>query len=60
MPDERGAYTSVKIPKKFCLMIDELVEDKRHGFISRADVIKTAVREYYEKIKNSALAPESE
>jgi len=43
-------YTTIKIPKEFATMIDELVEDKRLGFTSRAEVVKQAVREYHEKM----------
>ena len=41
-------YTTIKLPKDFVELIDELVESKL-GFSSRTEVVKTAIREYYEK-----------
>ena len=49
-PDDE--YTTIKIPREFASLIDQLVNDKRLGFTSRAEVVKQAVREYYEKMKN--------
>jgi Arc/MetJ-type ribon-helix-helix transcriptional regulator len=46
----RDEYTSIKLPKGFVEMIDEILDVKRLGFTSRAEVVKTAVREYHGKI----------
>jgi len=58
MSDETGKessddeYSTIKIPREFATLIDKLVNDKRLGFTSRAEVVKQAVREYYEKMRN--------
>ena len=50
-------YTTIKLPKEFTELIDGLVNDRRLGFSSRTEVVKQAVREYYEKMKNFVREP---
>ena len=50
-------YTTIKLPKEFAELIDELVSDKKLGYSSRTEVVKQAVREYYEKMKKFAREP---
>jgi metal-responsive CopG/Arc/MetJ family transcriptional regulator len=44
-------YTTIKLPSEFIEMVDDLIKIKKLGFSSRTEVVKTAVREYYEKAK---------
>lgn len=47
----RDDYTSIKLTKDFVELIDAVLDIKKLGFSSRAEVVKTAIREYYEKVK---------
>ncbi len=40
-------YFTVKLPECYQKEIDKLIE--KHGFASRADVIKDALRDFFEK-----------
>jgi metal-responsive CopG/Arc/MetJ family transcriptional regulator len=50
MPEESDLkWTSIKITFEFATLIDEILDDTKLGFESRAEVVKTAVREYYDR-----------
>ena len=53
--EKNELYTTIKLPKEFMEMIDTLVDDSKLGFTSRAEVVKTAVREYVIKLKDSGM-----
>lgn len=42
-------YTTIKIPEGLTRKIDTLIKESQNDFTSRTDVIKTAVRIYYEE-----------
>lgn len=44
-------YTTIKIPKEFTSLIDEIIEGGKWGYQSRSEVVKAAVRDLYEKIQ---------
>jgi Arc/MetJ-type ribon-helix-helix transcriptional regulator len=48
-------YTTIKLPVEFIKLIDSLLDNKTLGFSSRTEVVKTAVREYYEKMREKKL-----
>jgi len=43
----QNEYTTLKIPKKLAEMIDEFL-DKNQTYTSRTDVVKDALRRYFE------------
>jgi len=51
MENTNDGYTTIKLPKEFAKLIDELVDDEKLGFSSRTEVVKSAVRDYYERMK---------
>jgi metal-responsive CopG/Arc/MetJ family transcriptional regulator len=40
-------YVTIKLPKELMDVIDEIVEKKELGFVSRAEFVKEAVRRLY-------------
>jgi len=51
MAREKTDYTSVKIPNGLASKIDELIDWSEGDFTNRTDVIKFAIRKYYEDNK---------
>jgi metal-responsive CopG/Arc/MetJ family transcriptional regulator len=51
-------YTTIKLPSEFIEMVDDILNIKKLGFSSRTEVVKTAVREYYDKKKAEFPNPE--
>ncbi|WP_371801773.1 ribbon-helix-helix domain-containing protein [Candidatus Lokiarchaeum ossiferum] len=52
----RGTYVTLKLPEELVKeYIDSLLDIPKYGFSSRAEIVKNAVREYFEKLekKNS-------
>lgn len=47
----RKGYTTVALPNALIEKVDEIVRDKSHGYISRPELIKEAVREKLRNIK---------
>ena len=45
----RTKYDTVKIPEGLTRKIDEMVKDSNGDFTSRTDVVKYAVRLFYER-----------
>lgn len=48
-------YTTIKLPKPFVKMIDEILDNEKLGYQSRAEVVKVAVREYYIRMTDKKL-----
>jgi Arc/MetJ-type ribon-helix-helix transcriptional regulator len=46
-------YTTIKIPSEITKCIDKLVG--KHGFSSRAEVVKDALRDFFKKYPETAL-----
>jgi len=45
-------YATIKLPEDFMRQnVDPFVDDKAAGYISRADVVKTAIRDFFNKNK---------
>ena len=44
-------YTTIKFTKDFCELIDKIIDKSSKNYATRSDVIKTAIRELYEKEK---------
>ena len=42
-------YATVRLPKELVQQIDVFLQKQRLGYISRAEVVKDAVREFLEK-----------
>ena len=52
-------YVNVKLREEIGDLIDALIERTELGFSSRADVVQTAVREYYERKKKEGFLAEN-
>ena len=52
-------YVNVKLREEIGDLIDALIERTELGFSSRADVVQTAVREYYERKKKEGFLSEN-
>jgi metal-responsive CopG/Arc/MetJ family transcriptional regulator len=50
-PLPRKGYTSISIPDDMVKEIDRIVNQKKHGYSSRADLIADAVRRLTETLK---------
>ena len=48
-----GNYTTIKLPNDIVIEMDQLIG--KHGFTSRAEIIKDALRELLTHYKNSDL-----
>ncbi len=46
-------YTTIQLPEGIISLIDELIDMKTYGYSSRAEVVKEAVRDLYDKRINS-------
>lgn len=38
-------YVSISLPKNFVEKIDEIIKDKKKGYVSRAEFLREAVRQ---------------
>jgi metal-responsive CopG/Arc/MetJ family transcriptional regulator len=47
--DANPAYTTVALPTELVEIIDQVIAIKEYGFASRAELVKSAVREYLRK-----------
>lgn len=45
----RKGYTTIALPNLLVDQIEEIIKDKKHGFISKPEFIKEAIRD---KIRN--------
>jgi Arc/MetJ-type ribon-helix-helix transcriptional regulator len=48
-------YTTIKLPNNVVASVDKLVG--KHGFDSRADVVKDALRDFFEKYPETRILP---
>ena len=47
----RKGYTTIALPNVLIDKVEEIIKDKRHGFISKPEFIKEAIREKIRSIK---------
>ncbi len=47
----RKSYVNVSIPDTLIEEIDEIIKEKKKGYTSRAELIKDAIRDILEKLK---------
>jgi Arc/MetJ-type ribon-helix-helix transcriptional regulator len=59
-PDEKSKsnLATFKFTREFVDLIDDIIENSELHFESRAEVVRTAVRDYYESLKNRKLMKE--
>lgn len=48
-------YITIRVTKDIGDLIDDILSIKKFGFSSRADVVRVALREYYENKKKDGL-----
>jgi len=46
----RQGYTTIALPDELISEVDNIVNDKKRGYTSRAELIKEAVRRYIDKL----------
>jgi metal-responsive CopG/Arc/MetJ family transcriptional regulator len=49
----KNGYVGISLPEEFMQPVDEIIENKRHGFKSRADFIKVAIRQYIKEFHDN-------
>ncbi|MFH1897091.1 MAG: ribbon-helix-helix domain-containing protein [Candidatus Desantisbacteria bacterium] len=47
----RKGYTTIALPNILLDQVDEIVQDKRYGYISKPELIKEAIRENIRTVK---------
>ena len=47
----RKGYTTVALPDELMDEIDDIVKEKKKGYVSRGEFVKGAVRGFLEKLK---------
>jgi len=48
----RKGYTTIALPNILINEVEKIIKDKRHGFISKPEFIKEAIREKIRGMKN--------
>ncbi|MCL2432626.1 MAG: ribbon-helix-helix domain-containing protein [Nitrososphaerota archaeon] len=51
-------YITVRIPECYQQEMDKLIE--KHGYASRAEIVKTALREFFQKYPETKITPEAQ
>lgn len=49
----RNGYTGVSIPETLVNKIDDEIKNYNHGYASRSEFVKDAVRQLLEKVQNN-------
>lgn len=52
--ERKDGYSTIRVPQEFAIEIDKLIGS--HGFTSRAEIVKDAVRQYLQKYENTHLS----
>ncbi|MCL2477729.1 ribbon-helix-helix domain-containing protein [Candidatus Bathycorpusculum sp.] len=52
--ERKDGYSTIRVPQQFAIEIDKLIG--RHGFTSRAEIVKEAVRQYLQKYEDPHLS----
>lgn len=55
MNEKKAVYKTVRITKEIADLIENIIKNSDLQFRSRADVVTTAIREYYNKLKKEDL-----
>ena len=48
---KKGGYHGINLPDGLIAEIDKIINDKKHGYISRAEFVKEALREQIKHYK---------
>jgi len=52
--EQKDGYSTIRVPQQFATEIDKLIG--AHGFTSRAEIVKEAVRQYLQKYEDTHLS----
>jgi len=48
VPQKKRRYTTVHLPVELLQLVDNIIEDGKYGYSSRAEFVKDAIRRYLE------------